>query len=190
MENQRPTPFTFRKRLFIDPSFQGKLLLGIAFAALLSIVLLVVDYYVVFGRNSVTGAWDPEMIWIFTKSQRPLIIQLVIFVFVLCIVTTVLSHRVAGPIYSLERSMRLIQGGNLGHRARFRKRDELSHLRDAFNAMMSSIHGQVAGDRENADLLRREVETLLSKTDLDSQTKQKLQEIKARLESLTRGFTL
>src|SRR3989344_5612387 len=137
MDNQKlPASFTFRRKFFIDPSFQGKLLLGIAFAALLSVVLLAVDYYVTFGRNSVTGPWDPEMIWLFTKSQRPLIIQLVIFVFVLCIVTIVLSHRVAGPIYSLERSIRIIQSGNLAHRARFRKRDELSHLRDAFNAMM------------------------------------------------------
>ena len=191
MENQKsPTPFTFRKKFFIGSSFQGKLLMGIGYAALLSAVLLAIDYYVFFGRNSPTSPWDPDMLWLFTKSQRPMIIQLIIFVFVLCVVTVVLSHRVAGPIYSLEKSIRIIEKGNLAHRARFRKRDELTHLRDAFNAMMEALHKKVSQDRNAADTLGREIGSLLSKNSLDPDTRSKLEEIKTRLESVTRGFTL
>ncbi|HND64890.1 MAG TPA: hypothetical protein PKX64_08600, partial [Elusimicrobiota bacterium] len=94
MENLHSHSFTPRRRLFISASFQGKLLWGIAAATLLSFALLAVDYYVFFGRNVPTSPWDPEMMWIFLKANRPLIIQLVVFVTVLCAITLVLSHRV------------------------------------------------------------------------------------------------
>ncbi len=191
MEDEKsPIPFIFRRQFFINPSFQGKLLLGIFGAALLSCVLLVIDYYVFFGRNVPTNPWDPEMIWIFTKAQRPMIIQLVVFVFVFCVVTVVLSHRVAGPIYSLEKSIRIIQEGNLVHRVRFRKRDELPRLRDAFNAMLDALHGKVLKDRDTVAAVRREIEPLLNKSSLDAEAKSKLEKIKSQLESITRGFTL
>lgn len=191
MENiQYQRAFVPRRRLFLSASFQGKLLWGIAAATLLSAVLLAVDYYVFFGRNVPTSPWDPEMVWIFLKANRPLIIQLVVFVTVLCFIAIVLTHRVAGPLYSLEKSIKIVQEGNLVHRARFRKKDELSHLRDAFNAMLEAVHGKVLKDRDAVAAARREIEPLLARPDLNAETKAQLERIKSHLESVTRGFTL
>ena len=191
MENKiQPKQRFFKFKFLIDPSFQGKLLMGIFFSALFSVILLVIDYYVFFGRNSPTSPWDPLMIWLFVKSQRPMIIQCVVFVIVLCMITIVVSNKVARPLYSLQKSIMILRKGDLAHRVNFREQDELQYIRNAFNSMIFGFQEKVLNDRNTTEMMRVKIEALLARNDIDAETRAKLEEIKALLETITTSFNV
>jgi nitrogen fixation/metabolism regulation signal transduction histidine kinase len=124
------------------------------------------------------------------RTQGPLLIQLVGFVGVLSLVALAISHRVAGPLFSLEKSLQIVRSGNLVHRVRFRRRDELPYLRDAFNGMLDSIHAKVRRDRDSLARVRHEIDELLSKNIVDRETRSVLERLKIHLAQITREFTL
>jgi len=79
------------------------------------------------------------------------------FVFVLSILVT---HTIAGPVYRMERIAREIGQGNLRGQTRLRPRDELKELADAFNIMTEGLAGKIR-------TLREEVEALADTTEAD-----------------------
>ena len=51
----------------------------------------------------------------------------------------ILSHRLAGPIYRLEKDLQDIARGNFSMRIRFRKKDELRSIADGINKILDEI---------------------------------------------------
>lgn len=49
------------------------------------------------------------------------------------------SHRIAGPMFNLHRSMRRISSGQFNSTIKFRKTDELQYISRAFNEMSESL---------------------------------------------------
>lgn len=50
-----------------------------------------------------------------------------------------LSHRIAGPLHKLRRSMEEVSRGNLDLRITFRKNDHFTELQDTFNDMIQHL---------------------------------------------------
>jgi methyl-accepting chemotaxis protein len=59
-----------------------------------------------------------------------------------------LSHRVAGPLYRIERVAEEISKGNLDIKVQFRKSDELRTLADSLNNMIDGIKNIVTEDKK------------------------------------------
>ena len=74
------------------------------------------------------------------------------FVFVLSILVT---HTIAGPVYRMERIAREIGRGNLRGHTRLRPRDELKELADAFNMMSEGLAGKVRAMRNELTALEK-----------------------------------
>ena len=70
------------------------------------------------------------------------------FVFVLSILVT---HTIAGPVYRMERIAKEIGQGNLRGQTRLRPRDELKELADAFNIMTEGLASKVRTLREEVE---------------------------------------
>ena len=70
------------------------------------------------------------------------------FVFVLSILVT---HTIAGPVYRMERIAKEIGQGNLRGQTRLRPRDELKELADAFNIMTEGLASKVRTFREEVE---------------------------------------
>jgi nitrogen fixation/metabolism regulation signal transduction histidine kinase len=49
------------------------------------------------------------------------------------------SHRIAGPLYHLDRKMRRIAGGEEPSPLQFRRRDQFLELTESFNAMVVKL---------------------------------------------------
>jgi methyl-accepting chemotaxis protein len=136
--------FLPRKRYFVNRSLQGRMVVGMVGAAVLSFVFVLVDYYFSFGKNA---GWGLDMLEVFLAAQKLPLIQLVVFVFVLVFMTVYLSHRVAGPLVNIENSLTRVEKGDLTTRVQLRPRDELKNVRDAFNRALDSLHSKVSTDR-------------------------------------------
>lgn len=57
------------------------------------------------------------------------------------------SHRVAGPIYRIRKSMEAVTKGNMDVRIRLRDHDKLVEVADAFNEMMDTLAARAAPDK-------------------------------------------
>lgn len=182
-----PENFKPRRRYFVSWAIQGKLIVGVLVAVFLSAVLIFVDYYLSFGRNA---GWDPAIVEIFLKAQTLPVVQLVVFTFVLVFVTLFLSHRVAGPLVNLEKSLASLAKGDLTIRVRLRPRDQLTNIRDAFNHAVESLHDRAKADRTRAEEIHAALDNLLARPGFDEKHRENLRALRDRVTTLTRDWTI
>lgn len=85
---------------------------------------------------------------IFDSVNGVLVKWIVVFIFVIAILSIFVSHKIAGPVYRLEETTRIIASGDLTYQIHLRHGDELGDLQEAFNKMSDSLRNMVAKDRE------------------------------------------
>lgn len=73
-----------------------------------------------------------ELLWLLMSMQ-------VVFLFFIFAISIFMSHRIAGPLFKLNRAMNVAKEGDLNERLSFRKTDYFQELAVAFNTMMESI---------------------------------------------------
>lgn len=141
---------TRRKSYVSKPNFQIKL--TIIFMLMVTIVANLVGgmcYWLISDKfhNLVEAAPD-DFSEITTKDIAQFLIPKILvaqgvslcFVFVLSILVT---HTIAGPVYRMERVAKEIGQGNLRGNTRLRPRDELKELADAFNVMTEGLAAKI-----------------------------------------------
>ncbi len=132
-----------RKTIFIKKDLQVKFILFILLAVLFGMVLfgyqfltflqnIFKDHPVLLQRVYEEG---PKLLY-------PLIIKSTIFFALLAMISALLSHRIAGPVYHLEKVCKEIKQGNKQIRVKLRKGDALSDLADEFNSMLDYLTGE------------------------------------------------
>jgi len=136
-----------KKNLLIRPGFQGRIILFVVLAGLLSTL---VDGYLY--HSYVVGSYD----FILANSKLPqelidsryhdlyvfglalggitLLITLVIAVWALFV-----THRAAGAVYHVKRVIEAIRSGNATARVHLREKDEFQDLAISFNGMMDEL---------------------------------------------------
>ena len=62
-----------------------------------------------------------------------------------------LSHKIAGPIYRIEKSLGTMAAGDLSSRIKLRKGDEMVSLADAVNKLTDSIVQSVTAERSHLE---------------------------------------
>ncbi len=179
--------FLPRRRYFVNRSLQGRMVLAMVGAAVLSFVFVLVDYYLSFGRNA---GWNLDMLEVFLVAQKLPLIQLVVFVFVLVLMTVYFSHRVAGPLVNLEKSLVRVAEGDLTTRVQLRPRDELKNVRDAFNRALNSLHHKVSSDRGRAKEMRLLLSQVVATPNLAPSDVAEINRALALLSAITTEFKL
>lgn len=129
-----------RKTIFIKKDLQIRFILFVLLSVLFGMVLfgyqflnfmqeLFKEHPVLLQRVYEEG---PALIY-------PLIIKSTIFFALLAIISALLSHRIAGPIYHFERICREVKEGNKKARVHLREGDTMSDLAKVFNAMLDVL---------------------------------------------------
>lgn len=72
-------------------------------------------------------------------------------------VFTLLSHRIAGPIYRIERALEDIGKGDLRAKLRLRKKDEIKNLGEGINDMLKNITGPIGYSQSETKDLEKEI---------------------------------
>ena len=85
---------------------------------------------------------------IFDSVNSTLVRWIFVFIFIIAILSIFVSHKIAGPVYRLEETTRVIASGDLTGKIYLRHGDELQDLQEAFNKMSDSLCKMVAKDRE------------------------------------------
>jgi hypothetical protein len=138
-----------RRKVYIDAHVQGALARRIIFhwltffgiASLVAFVLQVLS-------NPFRPLGDHlRDLWF---TQGPFFVVMLFLLPVFVVDTVKISHRFAGPIFSLRRAMREITQGKPARRLKFRTNDFWHELSEDFNAMLVHL-GLLDGDVPAAD---------------------------------------
>ncbi|MBU4312678.1 MAG: hypothetical protein KJ706_08180 [Candidatus Omnitrophica bacterium] len=79
----------------------------------------------------------------YLKSSPVVIVLGIVVVFFVSWRVLILSHRLAGPIYRLEKDLQDIAKGNFSMRINFRKKDELKSIAEGINKILDEMEKRV-----------------------------------------------
>ncbi len=169
-----------RKTILIKKHLQYKYMMLIFFSVFLAFIIVGLDImWTVSKFVSEHPMVHPLLDDIF--SMAPLfMMKAMMYLVIVIIVSSVVSHRMAGPIFKLEKSAKIVAEGDLTHRVWLRKGDQLVDLKDSFNIMLESVHNTIKSDKIIIDGLRQELREESLKVN-DSQLKNKLEQIEGNL---------
>ena len=69
--------------------------------------------------------------------------KIAIYVLLVVIISAIVSHKMAGPVYRFEQTCKEIAKGDFSQRVHLRKGDQLTELQDAFNHMMDVVEDRL-----------------------------------------------
>lgn len=135
--------FPRRKKKFIDANVQGSLARRIIFHWLL---FLLVASLAAFILQALSNPFRPlsahmrEIWW----THGPFLLVMFFLLPVFVVDSIKLSHRFAGPIYSLRRAIRDIAHGKPARKLKFRRHDFWHDIANDYNAMLLRL--ELLGD--------------------------------------------
>ena len=148
-----------RRNYYIDKEFQTIFILKFcALVAIGSIISGLIVYAM--SRATVTTTFVDSRLAI--KSTADFILPAVLLSGAVAIIliglatiimTLFISHKIAGPLYRLDKDVQEVTSGNLRIVFRLRTGDEIRPLAESLNNMVSEMRGRIAEIRDNLDSL-------------------------------------
>ena len=149
-----------RTRIFIASRFQvryiGLILIFIFSTAILTGYTVYVTTWIMFGEKLAAVYPQGLLLDIVKKVNMVLFLRLIFLTPLVILIALVLSNRIAGPIYRIQRFLRKISRGDYKGRLRLREKDELQDLANALNHLASILCSERDGRREKIDTVRSE----------------------------------
>jgi methyl-accepting chemotaxis protein len=170
---QKPAPQFQRKTILIKKHLQYRYMSLIFFSVLIGFIVSALEILWtvadVVNKHPMMQPLLDEM-----SGMVPMFaIKVLLYMGIVLIVSAVISHRMAGPIFKFEKSCATVAEGDLTHRVYLRKGDQLTDLQDQFNNMMGSVHetlreyekfraeAAAAGLQDKAEALRGRVAEIM-----------------------------
>jgi methyl-accepting chemotaxis protein len=157
MEQQK---FYKRKIYLVNKPLQFKYLFIILSTVLITMgVVYFTTFYI--SMNNVINEFffvpeaNKKLGDIFVRTSELMVLPLLVMAGIFSVASIFLSHKVAGPLYRIERVAEELGKGNLDMQVRFRKDDELHYLADKLNHMIGGIKGMVIEDKHIVDNLTK-----------------------------------
>ncbi len=151
-----------RKRIIVKKRFQHNVALVITLALFISInALFIVGYLII---DSMTDIQQLKQTLAYAIAAAELISLALIYR-----LSIKESHRIAGPVFVLERSLKKIEAGELDFTVNLRTHDHFHETADAFNDMLTGLEQRIG----RAQTLARE----LAATTQDREQQRRLEQL-------------
>ncbi|MBR4682974.1 MAG: hypothetical protein IKP06_06725 [Elusimicrobiaceae bacterium] len=69
--------------------------------------------------------------------------KILIYLLFVVVISAILSHKMAGPVYRFEQTCKAIAKGDFSQRVHLRKGDHFIELQEQFNAMMDRVEAEI-----------------------------------------------
>ncbi len=155
-----------RRNYFIKKGFQASFIVKFCLLLILACLIMSFVSYLFVGNTSTTSFENLRFTVKNTSDfMLPILISSGITAVVLVSIATIvivlfISHRIAGPLYRLEKSLEELGGGNLAVNVHLRQADEIKALADTLNRTMKSLKEPIAASKAKAEELEAEVASL------------------------------
>jgi len=140
----------FKRRIFLIKRGLQFRYMGVIFLAMLLVAMIVgwTVYFSIWKDISDPTKKHDELVEVFVQGNQVLIARMAFIAIMICFLSIFVSHKIAGPVYRLEESAKIIASGDLSKRIKLRQGDELQDLADAFNTMTESLDKLVGEDQK------------------------------------------
>ncbi len=149
-QNRRPYK---RRTYFIKKSFQLRFILKFCLVVLMG-AMISTGLLFFLSSGTLTSSFQHSRLVIKSTSQAILpvvlytnLITLGLITLASIVVTLLVSHKLAGPIFRFEKDLQEIESGNLTKRIILRKDDQFIDLAESMNKMTDSLHSKVTDIR-------------------------------------------
>jgi|GEM_PF-298661 len=155
-----------RRNYFIKKGFQASFIVKFCLLLILACLIMSFVSFLFMGDTSTTSF---EGLRFTVKSTSdfmlPILLSSGITSVVLVSIATIvivlfISHRIAGPLYRLEKSLEQLGGGDLTVDVHLRQADEIKALADTLNRTMKNLKEPIAESKRKAEELEAEVSSL------------------------------
>lgn len=181
-----------RRHYFIDGKFQGQHVFNSYVLALIVIVLFV-GLFSFFTSDALTIVYTKSDLQL---ERTPLILlkKILLIAWILLIPggiwitlrTILVSHRMAGPLFKLEKTMDEMCQGKIGEKIYLRQKDHCKDLAEKINAL-NTIYAEKISD---ISLLAQQIEESAHGTENPEVKLQKIEGLSKNLQQSARFFTV
>lgn len=136
--------FNRRRKYFIKKRLQFKYLLFVLLAMLIPTTVCGGVLYYLIWQTIAAEIAIPEMLAenlvpALNKVNIILSISLPLVFLLMLLLSIYISHKIAGPVYRLERELIEIANGDYSRRIKFRSNDELQEIADNINKLLENL---------------------------------------------------
>ncbi|WP_428064315.1 HAMP domain-containing protein [Candidatus Avelusimicrobium fimicolum] len=148
--NTSPQPPQFKRRtIFIKKNLQIRYMMLIILSVLCGLAIMTFE---------LTATLD-ELFDNYPVLMQPLYDQflplaagfaykIAIYLLLVIIISAILSHKMAGPVYRIEQTCKDIAKGDFSQRVRLRQGDQFTELQDEFNKMMDRVEAEINKNKQ------------------------------------------
>lgn len=172
-------PVFRRKRYIIKKGLQFRYI-GIVFG--LVILASIITGYTVFatgwmllGESLASVYPQGRLMYVFKATNAALLRNLLFISPALFILPLLFSHRIAGPVYRIEKSILDITKGNLTLKISLRKGDELTDLAEIINAMTENLRNTIALNKEVSAAIQKDLDNIKNAISGQTQDRAKIE---------------
>ena len=180
MKNKRPP--LLKRQFYIKQEFQNRfILLFLCVLILGGLISVCLTYWNT--RDTLTSAYVNSQLVIQSTSLAIMpsviyttLITVLVLIVIVGILTLLVSHKIAGPMYRFESDLKRISTGDLRCKIQIRKGDQLQDLVVSLNQLVESFNGKI-GEIEAL------VKALKKEPDLPPGCRDKIEALEATLKS-------
>lgn len=142
--DKTPRPTNQRRTIFIKKNLQVRYMLLICLSVLCGLTIMTLELTLTFNElfDNYPVLMQP-LYDAFLPILSSFFYKLAIYVLFVVLISAVLSHKMAGPIYRFEQTCKAIAKGDFSQRVHLRKGDQFIELQDEFNKMMDRVEQEI-----------------------------------------------
>ncbi len=139
-----------RRTIFIKKGLQLRYMLLITVSVLCGLAIMTLELTATL--NDLFDAY-PVLVQPIYDEFIPIIssffYKIAIYVLFVIIISAILSHKMAGPVYRFEQTCKAIAKGDFSQRVHLRKGDRLQELQEEFNKMMDVVEDRIKNKHDS-----------------------------------------
>ena len=142
-QNHTSVPFQ-RRTIFIKKSLQLRYMLLIVTCVLCGLAIMGMELAATL--NDLFDAYPVLMQPIydeFGSIVSAFFYKIAIYILLVIIISAIVSHKMAGPVYRFEQTCKAVAKGDFSQRVHLRKGDRLTDLQNEFNKMMDVVESRI-----------------------------------------------
>jgi nitrogen fixation/metabolism regulation signal transduction histidine kinase len=194
MENQTNAPSNRRRQYYINKKFQGNFIVQFSAFLILGCMAFGLAVYVYSAQTLTTAFVDSKLRVMSTAHfllPALILIALVVTAFLAvaaAIRLLLFSHKIAGPLYRLEKTAEAITSGKLDFQVKLRSGDELQAFAHTMDEMVKELRARATEIRDHNQKLRKVIQEVKNTPSIPKDLLRSLEETQSQLEQAVSRF--
>jgi methyl-accepting chemotaxis protein len=146
-----------RRQYFVQKEFQSKFILKFCMVLFTGIIISI-GLLFLFSQNTLTSSFEESRLVIKSTASAILpsvflshLIALVLITLLTIVVTLLISHKLAGPLFRFQKELGEIGEGNLTQVIKLRKNDQVKAMADSLDQMRVNLQKKILDIKEEVE---------------------------------------